>query len=269
MKRKSIVILAAFMFMVPITSSAEPQSGDATTNTSIATPDSARDGTALTEVLTVPAAAPRGPKELLQECEAEMAAITQKFSATLLLTAESVERGELTSEQGQTISTEQYQIAQMQFDLLATWHAMLEHDLARVPVAAAQPIPNKAKESGIVVVSLPFSSFELNPAIAEYLNLSQPQEKAIQQLMTRERRNLEPLMTQLRTGEQKLLTVDAEHAGKKHIKVLADTQAGLLAKLIVANVRMQSKIYNLLTPEQQRKLDDLKRCSESDAIVSR
>jgi Spy/CpxP family protein refolding chaperone len=134
---------------------------------------------------------------------------------------------------------------------------------------AAQPISNKAEESGIVVVSLPFSSFELNPEIAEYLNLSQPQEKAIQQLMARERRNLEPLMNQLRTGKQKLLTVDAEHAGKKDIKVLADTQAGLLAKLIVANVRMQSKIYNLLTPEQQRKLDDLKRSREADAIVSR
>jgi hypothetical protein len=269
MKRKSIVILAALMLIIPITLSAEPQSGDGNANTSIGTPDSAQDGTALTDVLTVPAAAPRGPKELLQDYEAEMAAITQKFSATLLLTAEAVERGELTSEQGQMISTEQYQIAQMQFDLFAAWRAMLEHDLARVPVAAAQPILNKAEESEIVVVSLPFSSFELNSAMAEYLNLSQPQEKAIQQLMTRERRNLEPLMNQLRTGEQKLLTVDAEHATKKDIKDLAGTQAGLFAKLIVANARMQSKIYNLLTPEQQRKLDDLKRSNESNAIVSR
>jgi hypothetical protein len=266
MKRKSIVILAALMLIIPITSSAESQSGDGNANTSIGIPDSAQDGIALTDV---PTAAPRGPKQLLQDYEAEMAAITQKFSATLLLTAEAVERGELTSEQGQMISTEQYQIAQMQFDLLATWRAMLEHDLARVPVAAAQPIPNKAEESEIVVVSLPFSSFELNPAMAECLNLSQPQEKAIQQLMRRERRNLEPLMNQLRTGKQKLLSVDAEHAGKRGIKDLADTQAGLLAKLIVANARMQSKIYNLLTPEQQRKLDDLKRSNESNAIVSR
>ena len=269
MKRKSIVILAALMSVIPITLSAEPQSGDGNANSSIGTPDSAQDGTAHTDVLSVPAPASRGTKELLQDYEAEMAAITQKFSATLLLTADAVDRGELTSEQGQMISTEPYQIAQMQFDLLASWRAMLEHDLARVPIAAAQPTPNKPEESEIVVVSLPFSSFELNPGIAEYLNLSHAQEKAIQQLMTRELRNLEPLMNQLRTGEQKLLTVDAEHASKKDIKVLADTQASLLAKLIVANARMQSKIYNLLTPEQQRKLDDLKRSSESDAIVSR
>jgi Spy/CpxP family protein refolding chaperone len=264
MKRKSIVILAALMLISPIASAAEPQSGDGDANTSVGTPDSTQDGTALTDALTVPAAAPRGPKELLQDYEADMAAITQKFSATLLLTAEAVARGELTSAQGQMISTEQYHIAQMQFDLLASWRAMLEHDLARVAVAAAQPTSDKPEESEIVVVSLPFSSFELNPEIAKYLNLSQAQETVIQQLMTRERRNLEPLMNQLRTGEQKLLTVDAEHASKKDIKVLADTQASLLAKLIVVNARMQSKIYNLLTPEQQRKLDDLKRSSESD-----
>ena len=50
--------------------------------------------------------------------------------------------------------------------------------------------------------------------------------------------------------------------------LLADTQAGLLAKLIVANARMQSKIYKLLTPEQQGKLDNLKRSNESAAIVA-
>ena len=100
MQRKSLVILAALMLIVPIASSAEPQSGDGNANTLIATPDSAQDITTLTDVLTAPAAAPRGPGQLLQDYGAEMAAITQKFSATLLLTAQAVERGELTSEQG-------------------------------------------------------------------------------------------------------------------------------------------------------------------------
>jgi hypothetical protein len=38
--------------------------------------------------------------------------------------------------------------------------------------------------------------------------------------------------------------------------------------LIVANARMQSKIYKLLTQEQQGKLDYLKRSNESAAIVA-
>jgi Spy/CpxP family protein refolding chaperone len=63
--------------------------------------------------------------------------------------------------------------------------------------------------------------------------------------------------------------IDAQHSNKKEIKTLADAQAALLAKFIVANARMQSEIYRLLTPEQKRKLDGLKRSSESGTVASR
>jgi hypothetical protein len=58
-----------------------------------------------------------------------MAAITQKFSATLATVTDAVQRGQLTVEQGQKISAEQYEMAEMQFELLSAWHAMLEQDL--------------------------------------------------------------------------------------------------------------------------------------------
>jgi hypothetical protein len=69
-------------------------------------------------------------------------------------------------------------------------------------------------------------------------------------------------------AKEKLLAADARQPNDKNIKVLADTQAGLLAKLIVANSRMQSEIYKLLTPEQQEKLDYLKRSNEPATIVA-
>jgi len=50
-----------------------------------------------------------------------------------------------------------------------------------------------------------------------------------------------------------------EHLNAKRVKGLADTEASLLARLIVANARMQSKIFNILTAEQQKKLSDLER----------
>jgi Spy/CpxP family protein refolding chaperone len=46
---------------------------------------------------------------------------------------------------------------------------------------------------------------------------------------------------------------------KKQVKAIADTEAGLLARLIVANARMQSKIYKILSPAQQKQLSDLER----------
>ena len=77
--------------------------------------------------------------------------------------------------------------------------------------------------------------------------------------MLQEQQNLEPLMTELQTTRAKLLAVSSEHINEKEIKGLADKEANVLAKLIVANARMQSKIYKLLRPDQQKKLNDLER----------
>jgi Spy/CpxP family protein refolding chaperone len=66
-------------------------------------------------------------------------------------------------------------------------------------------------------------------------------------------------MTELRTTRAKLLAVSSEHINEKEVKGLADKEANVLAKLIVTNARMQSKIYKLLNPDQQKKLNDLER----------
>ena len=109
------------------------------------------------------------------------------------------------------------------------------------------------------MVALPFSSLQLNPSLVSYLSLTSSQVEAVQQVMMREQRNLDPLMTALRTAREKLLAIASEHANEKQVKTLADTEASLLARLIVANARMQSKIYKILSPEQQKKLSDLER----------
>ena len=227
--------------------------------------NSRQDDSAVDAIVTIPSAAPGGPNELLQDYETEMAKITRRFSATLLQITDAVQRGELTSEQGRTISAEQYQVAQMQFELLGAWSAMLQQDLAR---ASETPAPS-AEDNEVILVALPFSSFELSPSLAEYLSLSQSQVERIQQVMAREHRSLQPLIAELQTTRGKLLAADPEHTSNKDIKTLANAQAGLLAKLIVANERMQSQIYKLLTPDQQHKLDDLKRSGESPSIATK
>ena len=87
--------------------------------------------------------------------------------------------------------------------------------------------------------------------------------------MSNERHNLQPLMEQLRTTRENLSAETAANpTNDKEIKALATTQANMLAKLIVANSRMQAKLYKLLTAEQQKKLDDFKRSGET-MIASR
>jgi Spy/CpxP family protein refolding chaperone len=269
MNNKFILIAIVFAALIPITSSAQTKSGNSNTNDDIGSANSEQDESAIDAVLATPPAVPRGPKELLQDYETEMAEITHRFSATLLEITGAVQRGELTSEQGQKISSEQYQVAQMQFELLAAWSAMLQQDLDRVPDPAAPAASSQAEDNQVILVALPFSSFQLNPSLAEYLNLSQSQVKRIEQVMARERQSLQPLITALQATREKLLAADPVHTSGKDLKALANAQAGQLAKLIVANERIQSEIYKLLTLEQQHKLDDLKRGAESPILAKK
>jgi LTXXQ motif family protein len=273
MKAKSMFIIAVLTAIMPITLPAATKAGEGSTtkliSVAVSAEDSAipQDDTVLSDASTAPTAAPHGPKELLDDYEGEMAAIAQKFSATLAAITGAVQHGQLTSEQGQQISAEQYEMAEMQFELLGAWRAMLEHDLARVPGHDAETTPAPAEDNEIVTVALPFSSFELNSSALEYLRLSKSQAEAIQQVMILERQKIDPLMEQLRTAREKLLAASREHTNEKEIKGLANEQAGLLAKLIVANARMHAKVYKLLSPEQQRKLDEFTR--GSDLNISR
>ena len=196
-------------------------------------------------------------KQVLQDYDSLMVALTQKFSATLAAIAEAAKRGEVSSEQAKEMSAEQYQLTQMQFELLSLWRGIEEQDSARIPDVDAKPDSTQGSE--VVMVALPFSSLQLNPSLARYLSLTASQVEAIQQVMMREQHSLDPLMTQLRTTRERMLAVGSEHVNEKQVKALADTEASLLARLIVANARMQSNIYKILSPEQQKKLSDLER----------
>jgi LTXXQ motif family protein len=215
------------------------------------------DDPAVKNVPTSPAVVPNDPKQVLQDYDSLMIALTQKFSATLATIADAVKRGEVSSEQAREMSAEQYQVTHMQFELLSLWRGIEEQDSERIPDVEAKP--DSTQESEVVMVALPFSSLQLNPSLAKYLSLTSSQVEAIQRLMMREQHSLEPLMTQLRTTRQKLLAIGSEHVNEKQVRALADTEANLLARLIVANARMQSNIYKLLSPDQQKSLSDLQR----------
>ena len=219
------------------------------------------DDPVIKDVPPIPAVGPKDPKQMLQDYDSLMIALTQKFSATLATIAEAAKRGELSSEQAREMSAEQYQITHMQFELLSLWRRIEEQDSARLPNVEATP--DSTQESEVVTVALPFSSLQLNPSLATYLSLTSSQVEAIQQVMMREQHSLEPLMTQLRTTREKLLAIDGEHVNEKQVKALADTEASLLARLIVANARMQSDIYKILSPDQQKKFTDLERAQSA------
>lgn len=257
MKRKlflSLLLLAAAVAPGALATDESKTSPHTGTGQSLVTPVEDRANTTMS---TDPTIVANDPKQALQDYDSLMIAITQKFSATLATIAEAAKQGELSSDQAKEISAEQYQLTHMQFELLSLWRGIEEQDLARTP--DVQVDPDASQENEVVMVALPFSSLQLNPSLATYLSLTFSQVKAIQQVMLREQHSLEPLMTELRTTREKVLAIGSERINEKQVKALADTEAGLLARLIVANARLQSKIYKILSPDQRKKLGELER----------
>jgi Spy/CpxP family protein refolding chaperone len=260
----SLLLLAA----VASPAQATPDEGDINSHTgrrqSHVTPV---EEPAITTVPTGPTIAADDPKQVLQDYDSLMITLTQKFSAALATIAEAVKRGEVSSEQAREMSAEQYQLTHMQFELLSLWRGIEEQDSARSPDVQAGPAPKQENE--VVTVGLPFSSLQLNPSLATYLNLTATQVEAIRQVMTREQRSVESLIVDLGVTREKLLAIGREPVNEKEMKALADTEASLLARMIVANARMQSKIYKILSPDQQKKLSDLERTQSAVTSDSR
>jgi hypothetical protein len=259
-KMKTKLFFSLLLLAVVVAHGVPATAGEGTGNSHTGTRQSLvapAEEPAITTVPTGPRTAADDPKQGLQDYDSLMIALTQKFSATLATIAEAAKRGELSSEQAREISAEQYQLTHMQFELLSLWRGFEAQDLSRVP--DFQPNPDPGQESDVVTVALPFSSLQLNPSLAKYLNLTPTQVEAIRQAMTREQGSFEPLITELRVTGDKLLAIGSEHINAKQLKALADTEASLLARLIVANARMQSTIYKILGPEQQKRLSDLER----------
>jgi Spy/CpxP family protein refolding chaperone len=263
MKNKLVVILALCIVIPSVALSATDDAKANGQTRVFRSPISDSENPNSTVGSTGPDVTTTEQQEKPQDYDGAMIAITQRFSATLAAIAEAVQQGKLSSKQGKEMSAEQYQLTQMQFRLLSLWRELEQEDVARIPDAPAKPAPTQ--DSEIVMVALPFSSLQLNPSLAEYLSLTSSQVAAIQQVMVLERQSLQPLMTELRVTREKLLAIGSDRMKEKEIKSLAQAEAALLAKLIVANARVQSNIYRILTPDQQKKLGDLERTQGSSA----
>ena len=129
MKTK-LILFIVLMTIIPVLTSAQAKSGDDSAPTNTGTPDSLLQDAGPTIVPAGPG--PLGSQEFLQEYQTVMVAITQNFSANLAGITGAVQQGTMTSEEGKTSSTQQYLMAQMQFQLLSAWRQMDKQDQAKV-----------------------------------------------------------------------------------------------------------------------------------------
>jgi Spy/CpxP family protein refolding chaperone len=215
----------------------------------------------LKNVISTDPVLPRRPNDLLRDYETEMEAISRRFANELGAISQAVQYGRISREQAEETSSERYQVAMMQFQLFSALHAILEHEIDQ---SSTRQLKSPSQDE-TAIVALPFSSLQLNRALVQYLQLTQAQAAAIEELMSNQRRELGPVIAEFQTARRRLLWLNrnqSEDRNDEEVHAVAASQASALSKLIVANSRLQTTIYQILNAEQRKKLDDVERGSE-------
>jgi hypothetical protein len=209
-------------------------------------------------VLAMLPTAPRGPSDLLRGYEDDMQAVSARFVNELTVVSKAFAERQITRDQAEHLSEERYLVAMMQFELLSALHAQLEQEI-ELEEHSPKDL-DSAREMSIAVVELPFYSFHLNPSLTRYLELTSWQVQAIQEIMSDERHKQRPLLEKLQVTRLQLLRVNQQaNADDKELHTLAGFQGTVISKLIVANSRMQARIYEVLDAGQRRKLQQFQR----------
>jgi periplasmic protein CpxP/Spy len=89
--------------------------------------------------------------------------------------------------------------------------------------------------------------------------LTDQQKTQIKQILENEKPKVQPLRDQLRNEHQQMAALTKDGAfDEAQVRNIANQQAQTQANLIVERQRVKSEIYQLLTPDQRTKADQMK-----------
>jgi len=92
---------------------------------------------------------------------------------------------------------------------------------------------------------------------ADYLNLTDAQQAQMKTIMHSERANLKPLMEQMHATRKQLKQYEEGAFDEAKVRALATQQSQAMVELTVAQTRIHSEMFQVLTADQQSRMKDL------------
>ena len=90
----------------------------------------------------------------------------------------------------------------------------------------------------------------------EYLDLSDAQQTQVQQILTKDKPALQPLMQQMHQNRQQMRQlIESGAFDETKARALASQQTQTVTELAVQKAKMESDLYQVLTADQKTKLD--------------
>ncbi len=199
-----------------------------------------------------------GPQDIKEQYPQQMEAVLQSVSQELVQITQAVRDGSIDRSQAEYLSVERYYVGLMRFQLLRALYQNADATNQRQPYSQARISPQSSDST--ITIAPATSSPDIPPQLVGYLQLTPEQLAAIETQIANDRKQVQPLVERLETSRRALIssTFNGQYDGKK-IAILAAEQSQIMEQLIVANAMVEAEVYKLLTPEQQQKIDELRR----------
>jgi hypothetical protein len=195
------------------------------------------------------------PGDLLQEHETQMA-LVPKTCGEFCEIERAAREGPIGIERTESGSDPRLESGILRLQFLDSLHQILDDRSQK----EAKQKPEVQSSGDTLIVPAPDSSPDLSPAIVKYLELTPGQIAAIQWQIEKERDRVRALAKRLARNRRARCAVALEgRFDVRQARDLAAEQSRIRKQLMVANARLQIKAYQILTVEQQRKLDGVRR----------
>jgi Spy/CpxP family protein refolding chaperone len=93
--------------------------------------------------------------------------------------------------------------------------------------------------------------------LAQALSLTDPQKEQARAIFEHARQSAQPIRAELKQNREKLMAAAKANSSEGDIQKLAGEQGRLVGKLIAIRTEASAKFYQLLTPEQRVKADQM------------
>ena len=93
--------------------------------------------------------------------------------------------------------------------------------------------------------------------IAQQLNLTDAQKQQSRAIFQQARQSAQPIRQELKQNREALRAAAKANQGDSQIQTLANQQGQLLAQMVAIRAEASAKFYQMLTPEQRAKADQM------------
>ncbi len=195
---------------------------------------------------------------------ARLEEVLEAMSAELGEIAQAAREGKIGRDQAEYLSLERYYVALTRFQLLRMLYQPPQDSNpsqdSNPPQSYAQANTSPQISGSTFVIPPVVCSPDIPNQLVDYLQLTPLEIQALQAQVTEQCKQVQPLVDRLDKSRRKLMSMKLDgKADDKEVQAVAAEQSQIIKQLIVMNSQLETKLYSLLTSEQQRKVDGLLR----------